>query len=121
MGNHKWEVAHDSNRVGAYRYKKYGMRYFYVSKDTIQLKKAYVCDARLVKYYAVADCFDKYYVYSREQKILSVPIGMELPAIYERVLTASSCLLPKKSDGRLLYQNIEENIAEGLAFKLFYE
>jgi len=117
----KWEVAHDSNRVGAYRYKKYGMRYFYVSKDTIQLKKAYVCDARLVKYYAVADCFDKYYVYSREQKILSVPIGMELPAIYERVLTASSCLLPKKSDGRLLYQNIEENIAEGLAFKLFYE
>ena len=38
-----------------------------------------------------------------------------------RVVVSASGLLPEKRDNKLVYKNVSEEIAEGLAFKLFSE
>jgi hypothetical protein len=46
---------------------------------------------------------------------------MELPFLFDRVAVSCSGKTPEKGNGIITYTQIDKDIAEGLAFKLFNE
>ena len=105
---------------GAYRLTKFGVRYFFLTQD-MPNNEAIRCDVKLAKYFAFHGCNKDWFAYNPDKLELIVPRYMDLPFLYERVVVSASGLLPEKRDNKLVYKNVSEEIAEGLAFKLFSE
>ena len=115
---HKWVPIKDNYLAGAYRYKIYGNKYFYLPQAKNISNNCFLCDAKLVKYLALKDSHDNWFAYNKETETLNVAKHMELPYLYERVAVCFSGELPETSD-YISYRNIPEKLAEGLAYKLF--
>src|SRR5690606_23440300 len=70
------------------------------------------CDYRLVKHLAAAASGLPLISYDESQKILSVPLGAELPWLYERAVVLESGLAPvSKTHGRVEYAAVSFEIA----------
>jgi hypothetical protein len=117
----KWKTVDFEIKRGAYRHDLHGVKYFFLLDDWIKSSKAYLCDARLAKYFALASEYWKFFKYDQESETLQVPIGMELPFLFDRVAVSCSGKTPEKGNGIITYTQIDKDIAEGLAFKLFNE
>ena len=114
----KWVPVRDNYLAGAYRYKIYGNKYFYLPQTKEISNDSFLCDAKLVKYFALKDFHGNWFTYDKKTAQLNVPLHMQLPFLYERVAVCSSGNLPET--GKCLsYNNIPIKIAEGLAYKLF--
>ena len=79
---------------------------------------SFLCDAKLVKYFALKDFHDHWFTYDKQTEQLNIPLHMQLPFLYERIAVCSSGNLPKIGE-YLSYTNLPIKIAEGLAYKLF--
>jgi hypothetical protein len=117
----KWLKKQKPAKAGAYRLNKFGVHYFYLPQEYEKARDAFHADSRLVKYLACQSEFGRYYVYDEQERKLSVPLGMELPYLYERVAISCAGILPAKNKGYLTYSAIPPEVAEGLAYKLFSE
>jgi hypothetical protein len=117
----KWKKVASEIKRGAYRHDLNGVKYFYLPNDFIKSSKAFLCDARLAKYFALSKEYWRFFKYNQGTKILQVPIGMELPFLFDRVAISCSGSMPDKENGLVVYTQIDRDIAEGLAFKLFNE
>lgn len=103
---------------GGYRHREFGFRYFYLDSADILSRKAIICDARLVKYFALKESLSSLITHDPVTLEFTVPFSMDLPFLYERIAVSCSGSLPIKEGGLIKYQNIPVDIAEGLAFKL---
>ena len=103
---------------GGYRHREFGFRYFYLDSADILSRKAIICDARLVKYFALKESLGNLVAHNPVTLEFTVPFNMDLPFLYERIAVSCSGSLPIKEGGLIKYQNIPVDIAEGLAFKL---
>jgi len=115
----KWKAVDSEIRRGSYRHDLNGVKYFFLPNDFIKSSNAYLTDARLTKYLSLAEKYWKFFKYDEKLGILQTPIGMELPFLYERVAVSCSGRVPEKANGLTTYTQINKDIAEGLAFKLF--
>lgn len=115
----KWKPAGVEIKSGSYRHDLNGIKYFYLPQDYLRSSSAFLCDARLAKYFSLSKKYWKFFKYEESAEILMVPIGMELPFLYDRVAISCSGKAPKKNGNFIEYTQISREIAEGLAFKLF--
>jgi hypothetical protein len=115
----KWKAVDTEIKKGAYRHDLNGIKYFYLPQDFLKSSSAFLCDARLAKYFSLAKCYWKFFRYDESSFALRVPIGMELPFLFDRVAIACSGKLPEKKGNLVEYTQINKEIAEGIAFKLF--
>jgi hypothetical protein len=114
----KWVPVKANCPAGAYRYKVYGNKYFYLPQQKEISNDSLLCDAKLVKYLALKDLHDHWFTYDKETQQLKVPLHMQLPFLYERVAVSASGNLPEIGE-YIAYSNLPIKIAEGLAYKLF--
>jgi|GEM_PF-5682322 len=115
----KWKAVDSEIKRGSYRHDLNGVKYFYLPNDFIKSSNAYLTDARLTKYLSLAQQYWKFFKYDEKLGVLQTPIGMELPFLYERVAVSCSGRVPEKANGLTTYTQINKDVAEGLAFKLF--
>ena len=115
----KWKAADIEIKAGAYRHDLNGIKYFYLPQDFLRSSTAVLCDARLAKYFSLSKRYWKFFKYDEGTRILKVPIGMELPFIFDRVAISCSGKSPENKGNLIEYTQISKEIAEGLAYKLF--
>jgi hypothetical protein len=115
----KWKDAGIEIKKGAYRHDLNGIKYFYLPQDFLSSSAAFLCDARLAKYFSLSKRYWKFFKYDESAGILRVPIGMEFPFLFDRVAISCSGKSPEKKGNLIEYTQISREIAEGLAFKLF--
>jgi hypothetical protein len=118
-GDMKWKAVDSEIRRGSYRHDLNGVKYFFLPNDFIKSSNAYLTDARLTKYLSLAEKYWSFFKYNEKMQVLQTPIGMELPFLYERVAVSCSGRAPEKANGLTTYTQINKDVAEGLAFKLF--
>jgi hypothetical protein len=75
-------------------------------------------DYRLAKHLSSHQLGMPLMAYDPESRVLSVPLGADLPEGYERVAVMCSGELPAQAAGRLTYANVPLEIAEGLWHRL---
>lgn len=119
--NMRWVKVLEATKSGAYRHLLNGIKYFYASSVSHTEIKGIMCDSRLAKYLAMSNSYQNFYSYDATKCELKVRVGMDLPFLYERVAVMCSGELPEVQNGVLVYKIIPQEIAEGLAFKLFAE
>lgn len=113
-----WERLRGEIKPGAYRHKEFGMRYFFLHQKNIQTRKAFICDVRLAKFFALREMLYELISYKESSLELVLPFGLNLPFLYERTAVAFSGTLPDKVGGQIRYKNIPADVAGGLVFKL---
>jgi len=108
-------------KKGAYKSRIYETKYFFLTQDKTESSKAIRCDVKLAKYFAFQSQYKDWFAYNPDTLSLTLPIHMELPFLYERLVVSLSGRLPEKINNQLNYKNVSLEIAEGLAHKLFGE
>ncbi|MDB4040883.1 hypothetical protein N9489_05515 [Methylophilaceae bacterium] len=117
----KFESVDGEIKKGAYRSSNFGTRYFFLTQDKSESTEAIRCDVKLAKYFAFQSQYKDWFTYNPDTLSLTLPIHMELPFLYERLVVSLSGQLPETINNQLSYKNVSLEIAEGLANKLFGE
>jgi len=115
----KFESVDGEIKKGAYKFQTYDTKYFFLTQDKAESSEAIKCDVKLAKYFAFQSQYKDWFAYNPDTLSLTLPIHMELPFLYERLIVSLSGQLPEKINNQLSYKNVSLEIAEGLANKLF--
>jgi hypothetical protein len=113
----KWEEAEDVHSAGLYRSSKFGARYIFVNDEKVGFNEGYLGDVRTMKH-LVAQYIGKTIISFNEYvNELTVPLGCDLPCLYERALVVQSGFQPVKHKGFKVYKCINKNLAYSLISK----
>ena len=105
-----WENVEFPSRHGAYRLTGFPRRFF---AKTAEITCA--ADNRLVKWIAASATGIELLAYEAEGETLIVPLGAQLPGLYERVTVLCSGLSPeRRTDGTVAYHRVPAEIARAL-------
>jgi hypothetical protein len=113
----KWHAVDNCDCIGAYRSPWRGLTYFAVSSVDLPLKQGRQADSRLVKHLAAKYELTALLRYD-ERGILHVPLGCELPGLYERAVVMASGRPPVRAQGRVEYRNVSPELAQSVISRL---
>jgi len=107
----------DAGGVGAFRLNSHVRAYVYRTETDLGAMRATLGDARIVKYLAALDNRSPLIGYDREQQVLYVPLGADLPGLYGRATVLASGLPPheNETEGILEYAEVPPELAGHLA------
>lgn len=113
----RFESVGDSGSPGAYRLKGFTRSYIYRRPQHIGAMSALVGDARLVKFAAARDTGLTLVGYDEAAKVLYVPLGADLPALYGRAAVLASGHPPFENTNEHLleYRNVPSQVAARLS------
>ena len=113
----KWEESEDVHSVGLYRSSKFGARYIFVNEENVGINEGYLGDVRTMKH-LVAQYLGKTLIsFNEYTNELTVPLGCDLPCLYERAIVVQSGFQPVKNNGFKIYKFINKNLAYALISK----
>ncbi len=111
----RWIRDCGAEKVGAYRAGLYGTRYFFrdVKGNTRQVSH------QIAKILAARAEGIRLHGYDIQSGRFTAPLGAEPPWLYGRALVASSGALPSIEGGRLVYENVDSQVAAMVLSKLY--
>lgn len=116
----RWLPTDFPDRPGCYSFHKYKRQYFVINEASFRSQKGFWCDYRLAKHLGGIMHKKILMAFDRERSSVFVPLGCELPSLYERVLCLESGLAPRKQikQGYVEYCFVREHIARGIYSRL---
>jgi hypothetical protein len=107
-----WRPTSAIDEPGAYRFPAQAWMYLYVTGPAVRRRIGHRCDARLVKHLAAADARRDLIAYNTRTRGLVVPLGAQLPGLFERVAVLCSGRPPSKHhDNTVTYTDVPPDIA----------
>jgi len=102
VGSTAWIPAHTSNLPGAYRVDGgSGWTYLFRTQEDVEASEAVLGSAYLVKHLAALQQGLPLVAYLEQENLLVVPIGADLPGLYERAACLASGSLPQLTKVRM--------------------
>ena len=86
----KWEKSEDVHSVGLYRSSKFGARYIFVNEENVGINEGYLGDVRTMKHLVAQHLGKTLISFSEYTNELTVPLGCDLPCLYERAIVVQS-------------------------------
>jgi hypothetical protein len=116
----RWSEIDFPDRPGCYRFQKYKRQYFVIDRESFRSRRGLVCDYRLAKHLGGFIQRRILMAFDSDRSSVFVPLGCELPALYERVLCLESGFAPNKEikQGYIEYREVTEDIARGVYARL---
>jgi len=95
-----WVSTPSTAGVGAFRVNSgHGWQYLFRGENDVQTGSAALGDAYIVKHLAAQQSGRPLLAYDSDRQLLIVPLGAELPGLYERAAVLSSGRLPDRLEG----------------------
>ena len=114
-----WRDTADISSPGAYRMQWHGQTYGYVSAEDPNRGYMRVADPYVVKHLAAQDMRIALIGYDPVARTMKVPIGCNLPGLFERVAAMASGLPPTLgADNNLHYLDVDTQLAQELWARL---
>ncbi|WP_444664309.1 hypothetical protein ACT17Q_01655 [Cellulomonas sp. CW35] len=114
-----WQAVADMDSPGAYRVGRYGSKYYVRTASDLATGQVTVADAAVAKHAASALLTARALVaYDERAGDLVVPLGANLPGMYERAAVLESGTAPLKRRGRTVYRDVSPYVAGRLAYLL---
>jgi len=102
VGSTAWVPAHTTNLPGAYRVDGgSGWTYLFRTQEDVEAAEAVLGSAYLVKHVAALQHGSPLVAYLEQGNLLVVPIGADLPGLYERAACLASGSLPQLTKVRM--------------------
>jgi hypothetical protein len=116
----RWSEIDFPQAPGCYRFQKYKRQYFFVDRDLFRSRRGLLCDYRLAKHLGGLIDGKILMAFDSDHSSLFVPLGCELPTLYERVLCLESGFAPNKEikQGYVEYREVRESVARGIYARL---
>jgi hypothetical protein len=110
-GDGTWVEAGDTDRPGAYRFRGRPVLHCFIACDHV----IRIADNRLVKWLAAAESGASGLAYDGDAMELIVPLGMQLPGLYERAAVLAAGEAPRRhQDGSVRYGQVPAELAAAL-------
>ena len=114
-----WREVADLDSPGAYRVGRYGSKYYVRTASDVATGRVAIADAAVAKHAASALLAARALVaYDERAGDLVVPLGANLPGMYERAAVLESGTAPLKRRGRTVYRDVSPYVAGRLAYLL---
>jgi hypothetical protein len=111
LGTGKWSDVSDASRPGAYRLHLRPIRYGYMSASATGERRMRLVDNRLGKHLA-ASSSQPLVAYDPSKRLLSTPLGAQLPGLYERALVLATGIPPQQlTNGTVAYEGVSSDVA----------
>ena len=116
----RWSAVQRVNRAGGFRFTSHSVRYGLVTKDQVGDHRMRIADTRLARYGGTLEAGDSLVTYEPKGSLLVVPMGAQLPGLYERAIVLSSGHLPQVNEkqGTTVYEGVSVEIAATIAHLL---
>lgn len=109
----KWIDVDKPERPGAYRFRTWTWSYAFVDEQLLSDGLQRCGDYRTIKHIAAAESGSPLIAFDETSRKMTVPLGAELPWLYERAVTLESGLAPiSKTNGQVEYSYVSKAIAE---------
>jgi hypothetical protein len=113
LGLLKWTDVDKPERPGAYRFRTWTWSYALVDEHLLSAGLQRCGDYRTIKHIAAATSGSPLIAFDETSKKLTVPLGAELPWLYERAIVLESGLAPvSKTNGQIEYSSVSKTVAE---------
>lgn len=111
----RWTNLERPQGPGAYRVGLHGTRYFYRDADGNSRQVGH----RIAKVLAARAEDTQLHGYDISTGKFTSALGVDPPGLFARALVASSGMLPKVEDGRLIYVNVDPSVAAMVLKKMY--
>jgi hypothetical protein len=109
----KWIDVGKPERTGAYRFKTWTWSYAFVDENLLREGLQMCGDYRTIKHIAAAASGSPLLAFDEASGNLAVPLGAELPWLYERAVVLETGLAPvSMTNGQVLYSCVSRPVAE---------
>lgn len=114
-----WIDSAGAHAPGAYRIGRYAARYFVRTPDDVRAGTLAHASSNLAKHYAASSLSGRSLLaYARHAQTLVVPLGAQLPGMYERAVVLDSGVPPQKNRGMHVYRDVSEDVAARITYLL---
>lgn len=110
----RWQPAEEADVPGSYRTADYPRLYFVVTEADSRRGECRVATVQAVKHMAALLAGTRLVHYHTREEALEVPLGAELPGLYERAVVLCSGRLPDRRGGRRRYCGVSPDVASQL-------
>jgi hypothetical protein len=115
----RWIPVDRPRELGAYRFGSAPRRYGFVDALALSRREMARADYRTVKHLAAMTSGSGLIAHSATARALQVPLGAELPGLYERAVVLASGLAPtRRADGVVHYPQVPLPLAREIGFRL---
>ena len=118
LGTGTWSSSEEFDRPGAYRLGSRVHRYGFAKSEDVGNRQVRVADHRTVKHLSAVTSARSLCAYDPDVGALIVPLGAELPGLYERAVVLSTGKPPVLSTGTVVYQDVDSEVATQICWKL---
>lgn len=114
-----WRIVDRPTSPGAYRFGQSPRQYGFIDELALQRREMARADYRTVKHLAAILAQQPLLAYSPAAGAMQLPLGAELPYLYERALVLASGLAPiKRTDGVVHYRDISSMLAREIGSRM---
>lgn len=111
-----WQVTSSLDSPGAYAIGRYEKRYFVRAPEDIERGTAAVVDVYLAKHAAAMLLAGRpLLAYRPDVRELVVPLGANLPGLYQRAALLDSGSVPDERDGHRVYRDVAPDVASQIS------
>lgn len=111
----RWNRIEYPDGHGAFRFSLIQNMYMVVTEESFRTRTGYVADYQLIKHLAGLICKHPLLGYNPDTESLFVPLGCELPAIYERCVALHSGHEPKRLESGIVeYRGVSPKVAHAI-------
>ena len=118
LGIGAWTVSTEFDQPGAYRLGDRVRRYGVANSEDVESRRVKLGDHRTVKHLAAIQSGQSLCAFDPETGALIVPLGAELPGLYERAVVLATGKPPSVSAGTVLYQGVDSTVGQQICWKL---
>jgi hypothetical protein len=119
LATYCWVGVDRPREIGAYRFGSMPRRYGFIDAAGLMHREMARADYRTVKHLAAMRLGRGLLAHSAAARALQVPLGAELPGLYERAVVLASGLAPmRRVDGVVHYRDVPRLLAQETAYRL---